>query len=83
MRDRQLKLRDEAAKALSNQRREQLRADVLVLYRAQQILQRTYKPWWDDRAAGDALRALERWLGQAARSGDPSGPPPDLGEFLR
>ena len=72
VRDRQLKLRDEAAKALSNQRREQMRADALVLYKAQQIIGRSYGPWWSDRG-----------VGKAARSGDGSGPPPDLGKFLR
>ncbi|MFT4086190.1 MAG: hypothetical protein QM658_03395 [Gordonia sp. (in: high G+C Gram-positive bacteria)] len=83
VRDRQLALRREAMKALSDAHREQLRADALVLYQAQQIIQRSYSPWWSDRGVAAALREVEAWLGNAARSGDGAAAPPDLGEFLR
>ncbi|KXT55669.1 hypothetical protein Y710_18120 [Gordonia sp. QH-12] len=64
---------------LSDDRRNELRRQVLVLYEARTIVQHLYSPWLDDGGVCNALAAIEHWLGEAARTGDRSGLPPEVG----
>lgn len=81
--DRQIKLRDEAMRTLPDHLRETVRQQARAVFEARTALLHAYSLFWDDRGVGEALRAVESWLHQAAESGDGSGPPPDLSRHLR
>ena len=55
----------------------------MVLFEAVKIVEHTYSPYYDDHGLVDMLRAVQKWTSAAARSGDGSGPPPDIRPYFR